>query len=100
MRAKIDEQCENVEKRKRRKMKSKNGDERTKKRRLLKTMVERTGGASTVPCSVLPVLLLSCSPGGNGSCCSAQNARGVPLDHACSRFAAVLLSFRVCSWYG
>ena len=53
-------------------MKSKNEDERVERRKLLKTMVERTSGASTVPCSGLLVLLLSCCPGGNGSCSAAQ----------------------------
>ena len=58
-----------------------------------KSMVERTGGASTIPCSVLPVLLLSCNPGGNGSCCSAQSARKVSRGYACSRLGAVLPFF-------
>ena len=58
-----------------------------------KSMVERTSGASTVPCSVLLVLLLSCCPGGNGSGCAAQSARGVSCMYGCSRLDAVLSFF-------
>ena len=61
-------------------MKNKNGDERLQKLKMLKTMVERTVGAATVPCLAVispSRVLLSCSPGGRKSCCAALPAHDV-----------------------
>ena len=61
-------------------MKNKNGDERLQKLKMLKAMVERTVGATTVPCLAVissSRVLLSCSPGGRKSCCAALPALDV-----------------------